>query len=263
MVQKTKSRFALFESPDWSLLTKPESKLNHDTRKFFADRIDSAGLIKHKKSKVNLKLQHRKVFELSLAVTLVLMLTIFQIGRHQSFASVPSFSKTVDLKIEVADIPATRQFRRPQPPTDRPSMPVPTGVESIPEDVTIATTELDFADIPLAPPRSEDDGEPEIFVVYDEPPEIIGGFAAIRKYLKYPHVAQTVGIVGTVFLRALVGVDGRTERMEIIKAKPENMGFEKAAMEAVKEIRWKPARQRDKNVRVWVSIPVRFSMLRS
>ncbi len=259
MIQKSKRGFALFESPPWSLLVKPESELNRKTRQFFADILESTRLVKHKNPKANLKLQYKKVFELSLALTLVLLLAMFQLGRQYSLASVPS-SKNVAIQIEVADIPATKQYRRLPPPT-RPGVPVPTGLDAIPEDVTIPPTEIDLSDIPPPPaPSIEYGDEQPIFVAYDKAPQVIGGLDEIQKHLKYPKTARKAGTEGTVYVRVLVGVDGRVEKMEIIKAEPDNNGFERAAMAAVKKVKWEPAEQHDKKVRVWATIPVRFKI---
>ncbi len=52
-------------------------------------------------------------------------------------------------------------------------------------------------------------------------------------------------------------------RLEIIKAKPENMGFEESALEAIQKVKWHPAKQRDRKIRVWVSIPVQFKLVGS
>ena len=166
------------------------------------------------------------------------------------------------IKIEVVDIPATRQYQKPPPPA-RPGVPVSSVGEFIPEDLTIATTEIDFSDIPPPPDPGLEDGEVSLFVAYDKPAEVIGGFAEIQKHLKYPMVARKVGIEGVVFVRVLVGVDGRTEKMECIKVKPANRGFEAAAKEAIKQVRWEPAEQHDKKVRVWLTIPIRFGLARA
>ena len=150
-------------------------------------------------------------------------------------------------------------FQKPPPPA-RPGVPVPSVGEFIPEDLTIATTEIDFSDIPPPPDPGLEDGEVSFFVEYDKPPKVIGGFAEIQKHLKYPMVARKVGIEGIVFVRVLVGVDGRTEKMECIKAEPAKMGFEASAKEAIKQVRWEPAEQHDKKVRVWLTIPIKFSL---
>jgi len=253
-------RFALFESPKWSLLVRPESDLNGKTSQFFTDTVDTTRLVKRKSPKADIKLQHKKVYELSLAIALALLIATFQLGSQHTPA--PASIRQADIKIEVADIPATKQYRKPPPPA-RPGVPVPSVGEFIPEDLTIATTEIDFSDIPPPPAWSLGDDEAAIFVAYDKPAEVIGGFAEIQKHLKYPNVARKAGIEGIVFVRVLVGVDGRTEKMECIRAKPANRGFEDAAKEAIKQVRWEPAEQHDKKVRVWHTIAVRFSLARA
>ena len=244
----------------WSLLVKPESKLNRDNRPFFMDTVDTTRLGKRKSPKADLKLQRKKVYELSLAITLALLIAVFQLGRHYSLAPAPI--SQADIKIEVVDIPATKQYRKPPPPA-RPGVPIPSVAELIPEDETIAPRVIDFSDIPPPPAWSLDDDEAAIFVAYDKPPEVIGGFSEIRKHLKYPWIAKSVGIEGIVFVRVLVGVAGRIEKTEIIKAEPANLGFEEAAVEAIKKVRWEPAEQHDKKVPVWLTIPIRFSLARA
>jgi len=143
----------------------------------------------------------------------------------------------------------------------RPSISVPTEDESIPEDLTISLTDFDLSDILLLSAPSEDDDL--IFVVYDKAPEIIGGFAELQRHLKYPQLAACADLEGKVFVKVLVGVDGRTEKTEIIMVKPRNAGFEESAMEAFRKVKWKLVLQRDKKVCVWISFPVMFKLLRS
>lgn len=260
MILRNSHRVTPFESPSWSLVVKPESKINRETRQFFTDTIDSTMLVKKRSPKANLRLQHKKIYEVALVVTLVLMITTSQLARQFSLA--PTSLSKVDVKIEVVDIPVTKQFRKPSPPP-RPSVPIPTAEESIPENLTIASTEIDLTNIPPPPPPPKEDEESPIFVAYDKPPEIIGGFAELQKYLKYPILARESRIEGIVFIKITIGVDGRTECVEIIKAKPANLGFEESALEAIKKVRWEPAKQRDKKIRVWVTIPVEFKLFGS
>ena len=39
-----------------------------------------------------------------------------------------------------------------------------------------------------------------------------------------------------------------------------NTGLDEAALSAVKKSKWKPARQREKKVGVWQTVPVRFEL---
>ena len=46
---------------------------------------------------------------------------------------------------------------------------------------------------------------------------------------------------------------------KIVKGLP-NTGLDEAAVQAIKKSRWYPARQRDKKVGIWLTIPVDFSL---
>lgn len=246
-------------SPFKRFQTKEESPLNRSTKEFFSSTVDFGKMVRGKAPEADLKRQQRKVFEVSLAATLGLMLLASQVARLFSLNA--ATADTVNIQIEVADIPPTQQFKKPPPPP-RPSVPIPTEEDTVPEDMTIATTDIDLSDIP-PPPGPPADDELPIFVAYDEAPQIIGGFPALQKHLKYPKLAQQAGVEGIVFVKVLVGVSGKTEDADIIKAKPANMGFEQSAISAVKKVRWEPAKQRDKKIRVWVSIPVQFKLVSS
>jgi protein TonB len=249
------NKFKPFSSPE----DEKESAINESTRKYFSNLINDQELVKEKTPRANLKLKQRKVLEASFAIAMAGLILMFQVAR-QIDMNVETFDK-VDVTIEVADIPQTKQFRLPPPPA-RPSVPIPTEEDAIPEDLTIASTDLDLSEIPAPPAPPEDDGIP-IFVAYDEAPQIIGGMTALQKHLRYPRMALISGLEGIVFIRVLVGLDGKAEKTEILRAKPANMGFEESAIEASKKVTWIPAKQRDRSIRVWVSIPVQFSLVSS
>lgn len=236
-----------------------ESALNESTRKHFSTLTKAQELVVGKAPKADLKIKQCKVLEASFAIAMAALILMFQIAK-QFDMNVETFDK-VDVTIEVADIPQTRQFHLPPPPV-RPSVPIPTEENAIPEDLTIASTDLDLSEIPPPPAPPEDDGPP-IFLAYDEAPQIVGGMTALQRHLKYPRMAQIAGLEGIVLIKVLVGLDGKAERTEILKAKPANMGFEESAMEALNKVKWIPAKQRDRNIRVWVSIPVQFSLVSS
>ena len=208
-----------------------------------------------KNPEANLKLKYRKVIELSMILSLVIMLLVFQTLRAISLDEAES--KTVDIEIEVTDIPPTEQFKRPPPPP-KPSIPIPTESEDIPEDLTIDETALDLSDIPPPPPPPDEEGD-MIFVAFDEPPTPIGGFMAIQKALKYPEIARKAGIEGRVTVHVLVSEKGEVVRTKILQSLG-HTGCDDAAVNAIKKVRWNPAMQRDKPVKVWVAIPVIFRL---
>ncbi|NIR47381.1 energy transducer TonB, partial [candidate division KSB1 bacterium] len=166
----------------------------------------------------------------------------------------------VDVTIEVQDIPVTQQFRRPPPPP-RPSIPIPTDEEAVPEDLTISSTNLDLTEIPPPPPPRESDDEGEnIFVAYDEPPEIIGGMSALLYHLNYPPLARKSGVECTVVAKIYVTKSGESKKVEILKVSAAGFGFERSAVQALKKVRWKPAKQRDRAISTWVAVPVKFEL---
>ena len=156
-------------------------------------------------------------------------------------------------EIETFDIPQTEQFKLPEPPA-RPSVPVASEDEFFDDDITIEDTELeDFAD--WEPPDAG--GAPsEEFIPYDQAPvpRIPLGDLVI-----YPELAKEAGIEGKVYIKAFINIKGSVVSAKVLKGVP-NTGLDEAAIKAVKKSRWYPARQRDKKVGVWITIPIDFSL---
>lgn len=74
---------------------------------------------------------------------------------------------------------------------------------------------------------------------------------------EYPPFARTVGIEGTVVLRARVDPDGRVGATEVVHSIP---GLDMAARAAVSLWTFQPARRGEAPVEEWVEVPVRFSL---
>jgi protein TonB len=94
--------------------------------------------------------------------------------------------------------------------------------------------------------------EPPIAVYWEEGPEVLREVKPV-----YSHLAQDARVEGMVIVRALVGVDGRVERAEIVKSIPL---LDASAIEAAMKWRFQPARVSGRPVRVWVAIPMRFRL---
>ena len=158
-----------------------------------------------------------------------------------------------EIVIEQIDIPQTRQADSPPPPS-RPSVPIESESEDLDEDITIAETELeDFEAWGDAPPPTST-GPRVRFIPYDDPPVARSPINPI-----YPEIAQEAGIEGTVIVQAFINAKGIVEETIILKGVP-NTGLDEAAAEAIKRTRFKPAKQRDRPVGVWISIPVHFTL---
>jgi TonB family protein len=115
------------------------------------------------------------------------------------------------------------------------------------------------SEIPLPPPPPSDPDDVQ-FIPYDEPPQPIGGFAAIQENLHYPEIARKAGIEGTVIVYAKIDTEGVVTNTKIVKPLGEKNGCNEAAVQAIKTVKWMPAKQRDKSVAVWVSVPVKFKL---
>ena len=175
-----------------------------------------------------------------------------------SFLVFPRSTNTMELDeevqiiIEQIDIPQTEQFDQPPPPA-RPSVPVESESEDLADDVTLDEfnlDEFDACDATTPPPE----GPRVKFIPYDDPPIPL---KPIRP--RYPEIAQEAGIEGTVVVQVFVDEKGRVKDTVILKGIP-NTGLDEAATEAIRKVRFRPAKQRERAVGVWISIPVNFRL---
>jgi len=75
----------------------------------------------------------------------------------------------------------------------------------------------------------------------------------------YPLQARARGLRGEVVLRAIIGSDGRVEN-DIVIAQSSPM-FDQPAVEALRQWRFEPGRDRNGNpVRVLLEVPIRFQL---
>ena len=175
-----------------------------------------------------------------------------------NFLLFPRFGNTLEFEdieqviIENIDIPQTQQIDNTPPPA-RPSIPVPSDDEDIADDLTL--DELDFDDFSnLDAPPPPPSGPKVVFIPYDDPPVAM---SPIRP--RYPEIAQEAGIEGVVVVQAFIDEKGRVKETLILKGVP-NSGLDEAAMEAIRKTRFRPAKQRERAVGVWISIPVNFRL---
>lgn len=204
-----------------------------------------------------LKHQYRKTFEWSLLTSLV-GITLFI--TNTSFSHVPKPIEIV-LGNQFDLIEVTKQIQKSTSIPKRPAMPIAVPNEILLDDET-ADTEVVLNSIPQPPLVNEIENsieEPEIFIVYDKSPQLIGGHAFIQKNLKYPDLARQAGIEGKVMVSIVIGIDGKVENASVL-SEDGNVGFGNAALEVVRKCQFTPAMQRDKPVRVRMSMPITFRL---
>jgi len=192
-----------------------------------------------------------RIREVTLGVILSISLMFYLFPRFLGEAE--KITATFQEEIETFDIPQTEQIKIPEPPA-RPSVPIASEDEFFDEDITIEDTDLEDFEDWVAP--SSEGGPEDKFIPYDQPPK---PKIALGDLIIYPELAREAGIEGKVFVRAFINTKGIVTATKIVKGLP-NTGLDEAALSAIKKSRWYPARQRDKKVGIWLTIPVDFSL---
>ncbi len=73
----------------------------------------------------------------------------------------------------------------------------------------------------------------------------------------YPELARQMRITGTVRLAVLIGRDGNVEELRVIRGHPLLV---KAAMDAVKDWRWRPTYRLGHAIKVFTTVDITFSI---
>ena len=197
-----------------------------------------------------LKIKYPIIIRLTTLIGIILVILNFLI--FPRFINTLSFETVDQLIIENIDIPQTQQIDNTPPPA-RPSIPVPSDDEDIADDLTL--DELDFDDFSnMDAPPPPPSGPKVVFIPYDDPPVAMTPIRPV-----YPEIAQEAGIEGVIVVQAFIDEKGRVKETQILKGDP-NTGLDEAAMDAIRKTRFKPAKQRERAVGVWISIPVNFRL---
>jgi periplasmic protein TonB len=94
------------------------------------------------------------------------------------------------------------------------------------------------------------------FVNCQNPPTVVS-----TPRLIYPEMARIAGIEGKVYVRVLISEDGRSMKSEIVKRIPADCTvFDKEAVRIAMETKYTAGQQNGRRVRVWMTIPVRFTL---
>jgi TonB family protein len=140
-------------------------------------------------------------------------------------------------------------------------------MDPVPPETVIITDEPDLLLPPPPPPFTQTgnqaspsavNAEPEIFLVVEEDPQLIGGLEGLQRSVRYPDIARKAGIEGRVFVQFVVNERGEVENPVITRGI--GGGCDEAALEAVKKAVFTPGKQRGKPVKVQYSLPVTFRL---
>lgn len=211
----------------------------------------------------NTRLDLRTYYTIFMELGLIASILIFIIAMKADF---PGKKNTVDFSTEnevvitLQDIPQTEIKHKPAPPVSPDIMPTEPGDEPIIDEPKIEdlNSESFFEDSRMTLPDTKDDPDEDIFMVVEQEPEIIGGQEALYDELTYPSACKRAGIEGRVVLQFVVNTDGSVQDVDVLRGI--GGGCDKAAVKALKEIRFKPGRQQGNPVRVRFSWPILFKL---
>ncbi len=92
----------------------------------------------------------------------------------------------------------------------------------------------------------------------DKMPAIEGGITELAKNIKYPESAKKDGIMGTVFVKAVIDEEGNVASAEVKKGVNEELNT--AAVSAVKNTKFIPGEDKGAKVKAEVTIPIKFKL---
>ncbi len=106
--------------------------------------------------------------------------------------------------------------------------------------------------------QNQDFVEEEIpaFLPLEDQPKMIGGEKSLMKKLKYPRRAERDGVQGQVVVQFVVTKEGKPSDFKVVKSL--NAACDKASIDALKKVKFKPAKQNGKPVPYRVAYPIRF-----
>ena len=203
-----------------------------------------------KLNKGTLKEQYSTVTRIGALIACVLgLFTFYGLQRFEPEIDIVSEGQII---IENIEIPEKQQFETPPPPA-RPSIPIESEDEDLADDLTIEETDLDNFDAWDAPPPPPS-GPQFKFIPYDDPPRPVTPIKPV-----YPDIAQEAGIEGQVLVQCFIDEKGRVKETIVVKGIP-NTGLNESAVQALRKTRFRPAKQRERPVGVWITIPINFKL---
>jgi len=151
------------------------------------------------------------------------------------------------------------------PPPPPPPIAIPDVVEVVKDEeiinkpIILIDPEIDI-DIVINVEEEEPVVE-TIFDVVEEAPEFLGGIEKLYEYLgnniNYPEQAKDFSIQGKVFVQFVVWKDGTIKDVKVVKGAHKLLN--KEALRVISNMpKWKPGKQRGKNVNAKFTLPIKF-----
>jgi len=225
-----------------------------------------------KSPKADLENKRVLFIEIGLVIALSIVLGAFEYKTYDR--NVSMITADIQQIIEEEQIPITMET--PPPPPEAPKTPVLSdAIEIVDDDIVIeedifieteddASFAVEIRDY-IEYEEEEAVEEEEIpLAIVEEKPSFMGGdentFTKwVHERIIYPEVAKENGVQGRVVLTFIVDADGYVKNVTVLRGV--DPSIDKEAVRVVSSSpRWKPGRQRDRNVRVRYNFPLNFQL---
>ena len=217
-------------------------------------------------------LENKKTTNLLIGAIMVLSVLFIGFEWSERDKKVTTDSGIVDVVFEEEIIPITEQEQPKQAPPPPEAPKVEEVLEIMDNDSKVEESTIQASDdtqaaveVKYTPVEVEEEEveEQQIFQVVEEMPEVPGGMGECMKFLakniKYPTIAQENGVQGRVIVQFVVNRDGSIVDPVVMRGVDPHL--DKEALRVIGMMpKWKPGKQRGKEVRVKYTVPVMFRL---
>ena len=215
-----------------------------------------------KNPKADLRRSYALVVQIGMITALVLLIAAFRMNFDRGDGM--DIQQVEQEVVQMEDILQTKQIQKPPPPP-RPPVPV-----EVPNDEILDDDELDLdasldieeplANLPPPPPpdEEEEEPEPEIFVIVEQMPVMVGDIGDLQRQIKYPEIARKAGVEGRVIISFVVDEQGDVINPTVSRSI--GAGCDQEALRVVRTAKFTPGKQRGKPVKVSMSLPITFKL---
>ena len=210
-----------------------------------------------KNYRADLRGKYKRSFEISLILSISLIIAAFKLAPENGVND-ENFNLPQELITIENIIKTVQKIKQPELPV-RPKI-IESQTDEVIEDLILDDISIDYEAVLGQPPSIPDrprivDNEP--FIPWaDVMPEPIGGIGAIQKKAYYTEIAKLARIQGKVIVEALIDKDGNVTEVHLIQDIGGGLG--EVALNAVKNTRFTPGKQRGIRVKVKMIIPIKF-----
>lgn len=214
-----------------------------------------------KTDKADIKIRYPLYIEIGMVLSLTILIVAFRLD--MSVAETFQVTLQEQEVVQMEDIQQTEQIEKPPPPP-RPPIPVEVPNDEILEDddldldMSLDIDEIVYLPPPPPPAEKEEEEEPEIFVIVEQSPELIGGLLGLQKKIKYPEIAKKAGVEGRVYIQFIVDEQGNVYNPIVTRGI--GAGCDEEAIRAILTAKFRPGKQRGKAVKVKMSLPITFKL---